>query len=121
MSILPIPIVQSPEGFQYMLDFNCGTAYTPYGTPYRINSKHRSFEIIGYVTCLFAWQRGEMTPVQKDPTPLELYEEATALWRKVADIALGYTVGTTYGQREHAACLLGKLWRRYERRWRKAI
>ena len=52
-------------------------------------------------------------------TPLELYEEATALHRKVADIAYGYTTGSTYAQREHAAMLLGKLWRRALRRWKK--
>ena len=119
MSILPIPIVQSPEGCRYMLDFNCGTAYTPYGTPYRINSKHRSFEIVGYVTCLFAWQRGEMTPVQKNPTPLELYEEAVHLHRQLVIIAFIPSKPTTRSRK--AASLVDMALNRVLRRWRKAI
>lgn len=57
-----LPIVESPKGNQYMLWRQ--TMCTFDGTPYTMLPEARSWPVIAYVTCLFAWQRGEVTPVE---------------------------------------------------------
>jgi len=63
-----LQVKRSPNGTEYMISTSNGVAYRKDGTPIAVQSIHGIEHLpywyhVGNVTCLFAWQRGEIDQV----------------------------------------------------------